>query len=42
MRAGEFGGRRDGMEGLHVIGSIDPAGTGEAFILVYAVDRVSP
>src|SRR5690606_9048294 len=39
MRPGEWGGRRDGMQGLHVIGSIDPAGTGEAFIMVYAVER---
>ena len=28
-----------GREGMQVIGSIDPAGTGTAFILVYAVDR---
>lgn len=27
------------MEGMHVILSIDPAGTGEAFMMVYAVDR---
>lgn len=39
LRPGEIGGRRTGMEGLHVILSIDPAGTGEAFMMVYAVDR---
>jgi hypothetical protein len=39
LRPGEIGGRRNGMEGMQVILSIDPAGTGEAFMLVYAVDR---
>jgi hypothetical protein len=39
LRPGELGGRRAGMEGMHVVLSIDPAGTGEAFMLVYAVDR---
>jgi hypothetical protein len=39
LRPAELGGRRNGMEGLHVILSIDPAGTGEAFMMVYAVDR---
>ena len=39
LRPGEIGGRRDGMEGLQVLLSIDPAGTGEAFMLAYAVDR---
>ena len=39
LRPGEIGGRRTGMEGLQVILSVDPAGTGEAFLLVYAVDR---
>lgn len=39
LRPGEWGGRRAGMEGLHVSLSIDPAGTGEAFMMVYAVDR---
>ena len=39
LRPGEAGGRRAGMEGLHVVLSIDPAGTGEAFLLVYAFDR---
>lgn len=39
LRPGEWGGRRSGMEGMHVIGSIDPAGTGEAYTMVYAVDR---
>lgn len=41
MRPGEWGGRREGMGGLHVVGSIDPAGTGEAFILIYAIDRAT-
>ncbi|MGL4175371.1 MAG: hypothetical protein ACRCSN_04765 [Dermatophilaceae bacterium] len=39
LRAGEWGGRPSGMDGLQVVGSIDPAGTGEAFMLVYALDR---
>ena len=39
MRPGEWGGRRLGQEGLYTILSIDPAGTGEAFLLAYAVDR---
>jgi hypothetical protein len=39
LRPGEIGGRRNGMEGMQVILSIDPAGTGEAFMMVYAVDR---
>jgi len=39
LRPGEIGGRRAGMEGMHVILSIDPAGTGEAFMMVYAADR---
>ena len=39
LRPGEWGGRRAGMEGIHTILSIDPAGTGEAFLLMYGVDR---
>lgn len=39
LRPGEWGGRRNGMEGVHVVASIDPAGTGEAYALVYAIDR---
>lgn len=41
LRAGAWGSPRNGQEGMHVIGSIDPAGTGEAFVLAYAVDRIS-
>lgn len=40
LRPGEFGGRRNGAEGMHIIMSIDPAGTGEAFAMVYAIDRI--
>jgi hypothetical protein len=39
LRPGEWGGRRQAMEGLYIIMSIDPAGSGEAFALIYAVDR---
>lgn len=39
LRPGEWGGRRAGMEGMYTILSIDPAGTGEAFLMAYAVDR---
>ncbi len=39
LRPGEWGGRRGGMEGIHSILSIDPAGTGQAFALMYGVDR---
>lgn len=39
LRAGAFGHPRNGREGMHIIGAIDPAGTGEAFILIYAVHR---
>ena len=39
LRPGEIGGRRNGMEGMQTILSIDPAGTGEAFMMVYAIDR---
>jgi hypothetical protein len=38
---GALGHPRGGMENMHVIGSIDPAGTGLAFILIYAVDRTT-
>lgn len=31
--------RRQGMDGLYVIGSIDPSGSGKSGFLVYAVDR---
>jgi hypothetical protein len=41
LRAGGLGHPRNGSEGMQIIGSIDPAGTGEAFILVEAVDRVT-
>ena len=39
--AGQIGHTPNGMEGMYVIGAIDPAGTGEAFVLVYAVDRIT-
>lgn len=39
--AGAWGHPRHGAEGLHVIGSIDPAATGDAFALIYAVDRTT-
>jgi hypothetical protein len=32
---------RYGADGMQIIGSVDPAGTGQAFILVYAYDRQS-
>ena len=41
MRPGEFGGRREGPEGLEIYLSIDPAGTGEAFMLAYAFDKAT-
>lgn len=41
LRAGGMGHPPNGTEGMHIIGSIDPAGTGEAFILVMAVDRTN-
>lgn len=41
LRAGEWGGRAHGGEGMHTILSIDPAGTGEAFMLAYAIDRTT-
>jgi len=39
LRAGAWGHPRNGPEGQYVIGSIDPAATGDAFILIYSVDR---
>ena len=39
FRAGAWGHPRDGEDGMQVIGSIDPAGTGEAFMLIYALER---
>lgn len=39
--AGAWGHPRQGAEGMRVIMSVDPAGTGEAFILVYAIDRAT-
>ena len=41
LRPGELGGRVHGLEGTNRILSIDPAGTGEGFMLAYAVDRTS-
>ena len=41
LHAGGWGHPREGMEGKRVILSIDPAGTGQAFLLLYAVDRAS-
>jgi hypothetical protein len=41
LTVGAWGHPRGGMENKHVIGSIDPAGTGLAFILIYAVDRTT-
>jgi hypothetical protein len=38
LRPGEWGGRVHGSEGTHTILSIDPAGTGEGFMLAYAVE----
>jgi hypothetical protein len=39
--AGAWGHPKGGAEGMRVIGSIDPAGTGEAFMMVIAVDRLT-
>ena len=39
--AGAWGHPKEGMEGKRIILSVDPAGTGEAFLLLYAVDRVT-
>lgn len=41
LHAGGWGHPREGMEGKRVILSIDPAGTGQAFLLVYAVERAT-
>jgi hypothetical protein len=39
LRAGAKGHPKFGAEGMQVMGSIDPAGTGLAFLMVYALDR---
>lgn len=39
LHAGALGHPHHGSEGMNIIGSVDPAGTGQAFILVYAYDR---
>jgi hypothetical protein len=39
LKAGAWGHPKNGGEGMKVIMSVDPAGTGEAFVLVYAIDR---
>lgn len=41
LHAGAWGHPRDGAEGMQIIGAVDPAGTGEAFLLVYALDRAT-
>lgn len=41
LKAGAWGHPRNGQEGMQVIMSIDPAGTGEAFVMIYAVDRTT-
>lgn len=41
LRAGAWGHPRNGPEGQYIIGSIDPAASGDAFILIYAVDKPS-
>ena len=41
LKAGAWGHPRNGTEGMQIIGSVDPAGTGEAFLLVYALDRAT-
>lgn len=41
LMAGAWGHPRNGAEGMQVIMSIDPAGTGDAFVLAVAVDRAS-
>lgn len=40
LRAGAWGSPYNGMEGMHGVLSVDPAGTGEAFLLAMAVDRI--
>ena len=39
LKPGAWGHPRDGAEGMQIMGAVDPAGTGEAFLLVYALDR---
>lgn len=39
LKAGAWGHPQNGPEGMITIGSIDPAGTGQAFILVESIDR---
>lgn len=39
--AGAFGHPRNGMQGMYTIVSIDPAASGESFVLVYAVERTT-
>lgn len=39
MSAGAPGHRERGMDGLHVIGSMDPSGSKQSAFIVYAVDR---
>jgi hypothetical protein len=39
LHAGAVGHPKFGSEGMTIIGSVDPAGTGTAFILVYAYER---
>jgi len=41
LKAGAWGHPRNGPEGQWVIGSIDPASSGDSFILLYSVDRQS-
>lgn len=41
LKAGAWGHPRNGPEGMYVIGSIDPAASGDAFALIYAVDPTS-
>ena len=41
LKAGAWGHPRNGAEGMQTIMSVDPAGTGEAFVLIEAVDRPS-
>lgn len=41
MSAGAVGHRPEGMEGLYVIGSMDPAMTGNTGVIVMGVDRLS-
>lgn len=41
LKAGAWGHPRNGSEGMHAIMSWDPAGTGDAFVLIGSVDRVS-